>query len=164
MARKSELVTVPLEGRDLGKVYQITEMSAVQAEKWALRLLIALKGSGSEIPELSQRLGMIGIAFAGVNAFLRAEVRLDLLEPLLDEMMTCVKIVRDPNARDKLTGGAVATAIASDDDIAEPRTRLWLRGEILRVHTDFSLAEALSTWTSATKALASSNAQTSPLQ
>ena len=143
---KKEVVIVPAwpGNRDAGRHYLISEMPAARAEKWAWRMFIALKGSGSEIPESVQRMGMVGVAFAGLNAFLRADVSFEKLEPLLDEMMTCVKIVRVPSARDKETGDIVATDIVTDDDIREVQTRGWLRAEVIRLHTNFSLAEALS--------------------
>lgn len=143
--RKSETVTVPDWGaRDAGKRFLITEMAAARAEKWALRMFVALKGTGSEIPEGMARLGIVGVALAGLNVFLRSEIRPEVLEPLLDEMMTCIQVVRDAAHPD------VATQLSSDDDIEEVQTRLWLRSEVLRIHTNFSVAEALSRLISAT--------------
>lgn len=139
MARKSETVTVPKwEGnRDSGKMFLITEMPAARAEKWALRALLLLKGSGERIPDNLQGLGMVGVAILGINVFLQGSIRAEDLDPLMDEMFSCVSIVRDPRHPD------VATAIVSDDDVEEVQTRLWLRSEVLRVHTNFSPAEAL---------------------
>lgn len=138
--RKVETVRVPADGfgRDAGKLFRITEMSANQAEKWAVRALLLLAGSGGEIPESVIGMGMEGIALTGINVFLRSPIQYEKLEPLLDEMMTCVQVVRDSRTPD------VATAIASPDDIEEVATRAWLRGEVLRIHTGFSAAAALS--------------------
>lgn len=137
--RKSEIVTVPKwsNNRDLGKQYLITEMPSGQSEKWALKAFLMLKGSGERIPDDVVGLGMVGVAILGINVFLRGNLRTEDLEPLLDEMFTCVKIVRDQRHPD------VATDLVSDDDIEEVQTRLWLRSEVLRVHTGFSPAEAL---------------------
>lgn len=131
--------------RDTGKMFLITEMPAAQAERWAWRLVIALKGSGSEVPEAAMNLGMVGIAYAGLNSFLRASIDLPLFESLMDEMMTCVQVVRDPRHPD------VATAIASDDDIQEVQTRGWLRSEVLKLHTNFSVVDVVWKWISETR-------------
>jgi hypothetical protein len=149
---KTAIVIVPAseDNRDSGKQFLLTEWPAARAEKWAVRMFLALKGTGSEIAESSQRLGMVGVAFAGLNAFLRAEVDPDVLEPLLDQMFECVKVIRDPKAVDKDTGGPVATDIVSDDDIREIKTRFWLRSEVLKLHTNFSFTDALSSWLSTT--------------
>ena len=43
-------------GRDSDRVYRITEMSALKAEKWALRALWGIAGAGVEIPDNIKRL------------------------------------------------------------------------------------------------------------
>ncbi len=149
--RKKEYVRVPGEwgGRDAGKTFEITEAPATAAEKWAWRLIIALKGTTGEIPEGIAHLGYVAIAIRGFNAFLASDVDYAKLEPLLDEMMDCVRIVRDPSSIDKATGDPVATSLMSDgSDIEEIRTLGWLRSEVLRIHTGFSFTGALSTWAS----------------
>lgn len=141
--RKVETVVVPAFGRDDGKIFQINEMSAARAEKWAWRMFIALKGTTGEVPPEVMQLGMVGVAIRGLNAFLQADVKYELLEPLLDEMLTCVTIVRDrknhPDVADTLR----------EFDIEEVQTLAWLRSEVLRVHTGFSVAETLSQLVSA---------------
>lgn len=138
MGRKVEAVVVPnFGGRDDGKVFQITEMPAAKAEKWAWRLFIALKGTDGEVPPEAVQLGIAGVALRGLNVLLRADVRFELVEPLLDEMFDCVKIIRDKSKPD------IATPLL-DTDIEEVQTRGWLRSEVLRVHTGFSIAEGLS--------------------
>ena len=155
--RKSEVVVVPAKdgNRDSGKHFLITEMSAMEAEKWAMRAILMLKGSGERLPDNVQGLGMIGVAILGLNVFLQGTIKAGDLEPLMDEMMTCVKMVRDPR-----TPG-VATDIVSPDDIEEVSTRLWLRSEVLRVHTGFSPADALSKLIESIQAPASSLQSTS---
>lgn len=143
--RKRETVVVPeLGGRDDGKTFLIEEMSAAQAEKWALRMFIALKGTSAAVPDEVARFGMVGVAIRGLNAFLAADVRFADIEPLLDEMISCVRIIRDRFHPE------VATALMADD-IEEVQTRIWLRGEVLRTHTGFSVAEAFSLLASAIK-------------
>ncbi len=138
MARKSEVVIVPAWGcRDDGKMFLITEKAAIPAEKWALRMFVAIKGTGGELPPGLEQLGMVGVAVAGLNAFLAAPVRFEDIEPLLDELLECVAVVRDPRRPD------IAQPLLPDD-IEEPRTVAWLRSEVLRVHTGFSFADGLS--------------------
>lgn len=139
--RKTELVRVPeWGGRDAGKIFKITEMAAGPAEKWALRFILALKGTTAAIPESLAPYGMIAIAIRGINSFLASDVDYSKLEPLLDEMFSCIEIVRD------IAHPTVASALISDDDIEEVRTRGWLRSEVLRLHTGFSFLDALSVW------------------
>ena len=151
--RKKEIVTVPAwpDNRDAGSQFLITEMPAAKAEKWALRAVLIVENSGQVIPQNVKSLGMVGVAILGLNVFLQGRIDPKKLEPLMDEMFTCVKKIRDPRARDSTTGEVVATDIVSDDDIQEVKTRLWLRSEVLRLHTGFSPAEALLNLISAVK-------------
>lgn len=139
--RKIETVVVPTNGgRDDGKMFRITEKSAVDAERWAIRLFVALKGSSGALSDDAARLGMVGVAVRGLNAFLAAPVKMEEVQPLLDELLTCVQRIRDPRHPD------VATPLtAIGDDVEEVATVLWLRSEVLRVHTGFSFADAFST-------------------
>ena len=137
MSRKVETAIVPEWGaRDAGKMFRITEMSAAHAEKWAWRGLLMLKGSGAAIPEGVEHLGMVGVFRVGLNAFLGGSIRFEELEPWLDEMMGCLTFVSDQKHLE------LARPLL-EDDISEVKTRLWLRSEIIRVHTDFSVADAL---------------------
>lgn len=153
--RKREVVTVPVEwgGRDAGKHFLITEASAMQAEKWAWKLWIAVKGTSASIPENIAPLGMIAVAIRGINSFLAADVEFEKLEPLLDELMTCIKIVRDPGTPDPALEGVPLATSVMPDDVQEPRTITWLRGEVVRVHTNFSFIDAATAWISATMVL-----------
>lgn len=138
MGRRVEQIVVPAwGGRDDGKTFQLTEQDAVAAEKWGWRMYLATKGTAGNIPDEVAQLGMVGVAIRGINAFLAAPMRFDELEPLLDELLACVRIIRDPRHPD------VATAI-TPGDIEEIKTVAWLRSEVLRVHTGFSFADALS--------------------
>jgi hypothetical protein len=143
--RNSELVRVPTSfGRDADKLFKITEMPASQSEKWALRLFIAMKGTSGEVPPEVMQMGMIAVAWRGLNTFLAADVDAEKLMPLLDDMMVCVEAVRDKSRPD------VAMQLI----------------EIVRVHTGFSLADVLSSFLEASRAAASTStsqtSQTSP--
>lgn len=129
MPRKQITVTIPEEGRDKGKVFQLTEASAIAADKWGIRAMLALNKSGAEIPDEIMRMGVVGVMAIGVHK-LRG-VAWEDLEPLIDEMMTCVKIVPTPSqphiVRDLIS-----------DDIEEISTLSLLRLEVFKLHVDFS--------------------------
>lgn len=135
MARKSIQVT-GFTGRDAGKMFVITEMSAFAAEKWAWRALLALGRGGLDIPEDVAREGMAGIARFGLGALV--STRFEDLEPLMDEMFACVQIAPDPVKNPTLMRALI------EDDIEEPETILRLRGEVLKLHVDFSKLAGLS--------------------
>lgn len=144
--RKTEIVKAGPwgRGRDDGKVFLITEWPAARAEKWALKTFLAYNRGGGELPlDRVAGMGMEGIFALGVQTFLRGQMQSTEVIPILDELLDCVKIIRDPSKRGA-DGQVIATDIVSDDDIAEIQTRLWLRSEVLRVHTNFSVADAVS--------------------
>lgn len=153
MPRKWEIVQPPAQcGRDAHKRYAIEEMDAMRAEKWAWRLFLAVKGTSAAVPEDVAPHGMHIVFIRGLNSFMATDVDFRLLEPLLDDMMTCVKIVRDMETKDPLTGRPMSFPFLPDD-IEEPQTVLWLRSEVLRVHTNFSVPAAIASWLSWTMEL-----------
>lgn len=135
---KTEVVQVPAwEGsRDRGKLFKLTEMPAAKAEKWAYRLMLAYSRGGGEIPQNIAGQGMVGVAIVGINTFLRGNILFSDIEPLLDEMFECITFVYDAARQD------LARALL-EDDIADAQTRMWLRSEVIRLHVNFSIAEAL---------------------
>lgn len=136
MARKTLTYTVREEGRDQGKAFLITEMPASQAERFAIKGILALSQGGVTLPDdLAQR-GWAGLAAVGIRAF--AYLSYDDLAPLLDEMMGCVQCVPDP-ARPEITRALV------DSDTEEVETRLRLRREVFELHVDFPKLAALLT-------------------
>ena len=125
-------VTIEAEGRDKGKIFHIREMSAEAAEEWATRILLALTRSGIDVPAEMLKGGMAEVAavkkfvtdtiFNGVGSLDYEEIK-----PLLQQMMDCVEI-REKAAIRSLT----------PDDIEDVATRLLLRSEVFKLHTDFS--------------------------
>ena len=61
MARRTKLWTATHE-RDAGKTFLITEMSADKAERWAIRMVLALTNANVAVPEGSLQAGMSGVA------------------------------------------------------------------------------------------------------
>jgi hypothetical protein len=133
MPRKVKTLTIAGPGRDGGKVFRITEMPAVRAERWAMRALVALARSGVDVPDDIADQGLQGLAVLGLRAL--SEVFFEDLSPLLDEMLTCVQIIPDPNLSD--FGRALV-----DDDVEEVETILQLRREVFELHVDFSTVAA----------------------
>lgn len=135
MARKQVNLDIKNgESRDDGKRFIITEMAASQGEKWGARALNALLASGIEIPSAVAAGGLRGLAMAGVSGLSGfSGIPWELLEPLLDEMMTCVQIMPDVNRPD-----VVRKLIESD--IEEIKTRLLIRNAWLELHVGFSFA------------------------
>ena len=167
MALKSEAVIAPdwVGKRDAGKVFLITEMYAYDAEKWAWGMFLALKGtSGFIVPEELERLGIVGVAIQGLNAFLAADINPDRLYPLLDQMMKCVQIVRDPRNHPEVAQPLLNPPPSPTPfpDLLEVATVGWLRSEVLRIHTGFILADALSALLTLVQKSTSLNTQTSP--
>ncbi|HHQ6627110.1 TPA: hypothetical protein ACSTL5_003623 [Serratia fonticola] len=132
MARKEIYYTVSgTKGRDEGKMFYIQEMPASQAEAWAIRCALAMTRGGVELPDNFADLGMAGLAKVGLS--LLAKVPYEEARPLLDEIMTCVQAVPDPNNK------AVKRGLV-ESDTEEVTTRLKLRGEVFNLHVDFITA------------------------
>lgn len=135
MARKQKFVTCDHDGRDKGKVFCLTEMPASRAEKWAARALFAMGKAGFDVPDEIAGMGMAAVAVYGLRGVM--SVDFGDAEPLMDEMMACVQYVPDPGSRDIMRA-------LYDDDIDEVKTLAFLRGEIIELHTGFSIAAAIS--------------------
>jgi len=132
MARKEASFAADF-GRDVGKQFLITEMSASQAENWAFKVILAIGNSGIEIPDNLAAQGMAGLLTVGYLNLLK--IPFEAAKPLLDEMMGCVQIVPSPNIKRPLI----------EDDIEEVKTRLSLRKAVWDLHMDFFLEEKEST-------------------
>ncbi len=126
--RKTKTVVVGQDGgRDAGRAYYITEMSARQAEAWAYRVVCAI-ASNYELPDDYKELGMAGVASLGLTALLKVDWQ--QAEPLLQEMMDCVQFIPDP-ARPEVMRQLI------DDDTEEVFTLVLLRKEVFELHTGF---------------------------
>lgn len=145
MARRSALVTInDPKSRDAGKVFRVTEMSADAAERWALRCLLAFANAGARLPEGTLEAGMAGIQATLPGLLIQglrslAGLRYEDAAPLLDEMLGCAEYKAPGTEQYFALRGAGMT------QIEEVSTLLKLRYEVLQVHLNFSLADALST-------------------
>lgn len=130
--RKEVDIAIAADGRDKGKIFHITEMPALKAEKWGIRAMLALQAAGVILPDYAVSAGMAGVAAHGMAALNRLEF--SSVEPLLDEMMECVQIKPSPQITRKCI----------ESDIEEIATILQLRHEVFFLHTGFSVADLLS--------------------
>lgn len=121
MARKIVTYTVTAEGRDKGKTFVLTEMSATQAHKWATKAIFAVLNSGVEMPDEMLKMGLAGFAMMGIGAI--TDIPFAVAEPLLDELMTCVQIQQQ-----------LATRRLVEEDIEEPWTIFELQGQAFTLH------------------------------
>ena len=133
--RKEITLTIDRPGRDEGKQFLLREMSAMRAEKWATRALLALSRSRIDITPDVVSGGLAAIATVGIQAL--SGIQFSEAEPLMDEMIaSCVQFMPSPKVKRALI----------EDDIEEIATLARLRAELLALHTGFSLPVSL--WTS----------------
>lgn len=132
MARRVVEITIKDENRDKGKTFVLTEKPAREAERWAARAMVAILNSGVDVPDSARGSGMAGIAAIGVNQLFK--VNYVELEPLMDEMMTCVQV--------KSSAGVIRQPV--EEDIEELPTLLQLRKEVLFLHLGFLPPATLS--------------------
>jgi hypothetical protein len=126
--RKELTVTIADEGRDKGKVFRLTEKSAIEIDKWANRAIHAIVRAGGVLPDEIQKMGIIGILAVGFQRLMH--IPWSDLEPLLDELITCVQIVptpSQPNVVRKLF----------PNDIEEVSTLRFLREQVFALHVGF---------------------------
>jgi hypothetical protein len=124
--RKTREVTVQAEGRDKGKVFLLTEKSAMDGDDWARRALSIASRSGVDLPEDWASGGMLTFATVGFRALLSGPE--PEIKALLAELLECVKI---KEAAFEL--GRPCTP----DDIEEIATVSFLRDEVIDLHVGF---------------------------
>jgi len=138
--RKELTVQISEEGRDQGKCFLIREMPAKQAERWAIRVLLAVGKAGVDVPEDIQMSGMAGLFVMGFGALMK--ISFEDAEPLLNEMLQCVSLLPNPNDR-KVSRPLIDDGVS--DDIEEVATLLKLRREVFQLHVNFSKVGAALT-------------------
>lgn len=132
MARRTTVVTIDdKDSRDHGRSYFLTEMPCEQAEWWAVRAMQGILGTGGDV-NFNSPLGQL----AGHGIMALASIPDHLLKPLLDEMMSCVRV--------QLPGNGGNRPLLADD-IEEIRTRFELRAAVFELLTGFSLRGDQST-------------------
>lgn len=142
MAREFIDVTIGDAGRDAGKIFRITEMTAEDAEWWALRTLSLLVEADStgELEKLAHL--MAGetekLSAVGAVAIIKLLAKADMykVRPLWDEMRDCWSIVPQGDRK-------MAVKLA-DNSIEEVSTLLTLRMKTLELHFDFFIRSTQS--------------------
>lgn len=126
---------VTRKGRDFGKEFVLTPLSAWDAEELAGRALFAMMNAGIQIPESILDGGLSGLAALGIRALSR--ISFEQAKPLLDQLMTCVEV----KSSEKVT----RALLPNDTEIQEVSTLLTLRKEVIKLHLDFFMNGAAST-------------------
>jgi hypothetical protein len=149
MARKEQRVTITAEGRDKGKTFVLHEMPSDQAERWFVRLVLALASAGAKMPEEILFGGAAGFAEMlptlrnSLVVALRALQGLDHrdVQELFNEMtpfITWQPPGMPPPPQQEIFPGVNA-------QIDEVATWLKLRFELIQLHVGFSLTVDEST-------------------
>lgn len=130
--RKTLHFRVSDSGRDNGKTFILTEMSAMKAEKWALKALLALMNSGVDVPENAKAMPTAALAELGLKAL--GGLSFEVAEPLLEEMLSCITFMPEPK-----TPHVIRPLF--EEDIEEVQTLFKLRLEVLKLHVNFSMTD-----------------------
>lgn len=158
MSRRTKTVTITAKGRDQGKMFLITEMSADQAERWATKAGGAMIQAAQNNPDSNDAMGLIftGSVMTGfateedikeqpdinweklskISNLMLMRLPEKQLRPLLDELMDCVQFIpnpKHPEAPQKLLSS----------DIEEAKTYARLRNAVYELHSGFFLVEGL---------------------
>jgi hypothetical protein len=133
MSRKISVITLQDCGRDSGKVFQLTEMSAKRGFSWALRALLSIGKSGINMPDNLKDMGLAGIARMGIETLFKIDPV--EAEPLLEELLGCVMYLPDPKKPNIIRH-------LIDDDIEEIMTRFKLVKEVFSLHVSFLDSES----------------------
>jgi hypothetical protein len=134
--RNTKLVQIQSDdpnNRDRGKTFIITEMPVFQAEKFAARAWLAVCNANVSLSEEESKnvvtnAGWAGLAFLSLRALGNAKYA--DIEPLMDEMMTYIKIIRDLKNSDM-------SYPVMESDLEEISTLITLRKEFIDLHTGF---------------------------
>ena len=134
--RNTKIVQIQTDdpnNRDRGKTFIITEMPVFQAEKFAARAWLAVCNANVNLSEeesanVVTNAGWAGLAFLSLRALGNANYT--DIEPLMDEMMTYIKIIRDMKNSD-------LSYPVLESDVEELSTLMTLRKEFIDLHTGF---------------------------
>ena len=138
--------------RDFGKKFLVTEMPAKPAEKWADRCFLALAASQVDLPAGIRATTGSGRSMRDIASLARlvGNIRFPDLEPLLDELMLCVRFLPDAaDGKYRTPEDAVPFTIplidegSESDHIEEVATRHLIRSEVLDLHVGFFLPAAI---------------------
>lgn len=118
-----EQTFVATVGRDAGKRFLITEMSARAGHAWATRMLLALLSSGIEVDDDIMDKGLAGLATIAMGAI--GKLPPEQVGPLLEELLSCVQSVQERGNRKLI-----------DDDFEEIATIFQLQKAVFSLHIE----------------------------
>jgi hypothetical protein len=125
--RRQTTYTVTDEGRDKGRTFIITEMSADAGERWATQAMYLLVQAGNDLPNGASEAGMAGLAATGIDP-MEISIMKALQDTSLDSLWDCVKYQHNPeHAPQPIFSGDAC-------QIEEIKTRRALRMEVLKIH------------------------------
>lgn len=136
MARRFTTYTVTeKKSRDFGKTFVLNEMPSDLGEVWALQATVLIwEARGQPIPDDIAGTGMAGLAISGVQLTDVREARA-LQHPSLAAMWNYIEYHHGPsNQKQPIIDGI-------NSQIEEVATRIALRFQFLKLHTDFFSAE-----------------------
>jgi hypothetical protein len=125
------------ESRDKGKKFRITEMSAMQAEKWCYKAISGMIKSNVDLPSNIMSVPAESLAALGFASILRIDF--DDLEPLLEELFNCVEYcaVSEETLKADKKSLAYRKINMEFGDIEEMGTLSALRLEVFKLHLGF---------------------------
>lgn len=134
MARKQKTVEIATAGRDKGKIFVVTEMPAVAAWHWGIKLLAVIRSLGATISEDAAKSGMAGVAQASGNI-----TPAQLIEAMQDESLAawwdCVRYQHDPEHAPQIIKQGVNCPI---DEVLTCTELAWA---VVTLHTGFFSTE-----------------------
>lgn len=128
-----KIITID-SGRDAGKTFKIREMPVSRLEKWSARALLALFAGNVPMDIARQAAGSNAIALVSSLVAGLGTLRWDDVEPLYDDLLSCVFRVPDPARPDTVVALNTANVDAQVQDLS---TLLRLRIAVLEVCFDF---------------------------
>lgn len=132
--RNTEIFTITTEGRDYGKQFLITEMSAWDAEKLAHELLRFLV-RGQHIPDEIVEMGCKGLATIGSSVFTLTTG--NEAETLSNKLLSTVKRIL-PDAKMGMSNERPIVA----EDISEWQTLIDIKDRVFKLNFGFLVKEA----------------------
>jgi hypothetical protein len=163
MARHTKVVTIEASGRDKGKRFFLTEMSAAAFAEWVMKATFAISKNGGQVSPDFIKDGIPGLLMFGLTAITTCSF--EAARPLVDEIMACVQtmpgLLTDSHDRRNMIRPTMP------EDFEEYTTVLQLQKEALELHLGFSIADKWLEYQLSlvsAEALSSSNMGTSLLQ
>lgn len=132
--RKENIITLNDRGNNL--TFKVKEMSAMQLERWIVRALLLLAGTGlfegvKSQNDMGTMIQRAGAEFGTKGLSMLGAVDIEKAEPLLNDLLACCWYRNDKGGEFQLTPETV------DGIIEDVRTLFELRKAALQVNFDF---------------------------